>query len=258
MPRFAANLGYLFTEHPLVERPGAAARAGFKAIELQFPYDVPASAMRAEIERHGLTMLGINTAPGRDGEAGLAAVPGRERDFVALFKQALDYAIAIGGTAIHCMAGLVSPEQRPAADKVFAANLASAADRAREKNITLLIESLNPRDRPDYFLTRLEHAADIVNRVGRDNVKIQFDFYHAQIVGGDLIRRFEKYFPLIGHAQIAAVPSRAEPDEGEVHYPAIFEMLDRVEYSGWVGCEYRPRGKTLEGLGWARRYGVGS
>jgi hydroxypyruvate isomerase len=258
MPRFAANLGYLFTEHPLVERPGAAAQAGFAAIELQFPFDVPAPTMKAEIERHGLTMLGINTAPGRTGESGLAAVPGREHDFAVLFKQALDYVTAINGTAIHCMAGIVPPEQRPAADKIFAANLTSAADLARERNITLLIEPINPRDRPDYFLTRIEHAAGIIDRISRDNVKIQFDFYHAQIVGGDLIKRFEAYFPVVGHVQIAAVPSRAEPDEGEVNYPTIFAMLDRIGYAGYIGCEYRPRGKTEDGLGWASPYGLRS
>jgi hydroxypyruvate isomerase len=258
MLRFAANLGYLFAEHPLLERVGAAARAGFAAIELQFPYDVPAASMKAEIERHSLTTLGINTAQGRSGEGGLAAVPGRERDFAALFKQALDYVTAIGGTAIHCMAGIVPPEQRPAADRTFVANLTRAADLARERNVTLLIEPINPRDRPDYFLTRLEHAADIVGRVGSDNVRIQFDFYHAQIVGGDLIKRFEALFPLVGHVQIAAVPSRAEPDEGEVNYAAIFAMLERLGYAGWIGCEYRPRGKTEDGLNWARPYGFKS
>jgi 2-dehydrotetronate isomerase len=256
MPRFAANLGYLFTEHPMVERPGAAARAGFQAIELQFPYDVPAPSMKAEIDRYGLTMLGVNTLPGRSGESGLAAVPGRERDFEAVFKQALDYVVAIGGTAIHCMAGIVPVEQRPAADRVFVGNLTRAAERAREKNITLLIEPINPRDRPDYFLTRIEHAADLVGRVARDNVKIQFDFYHAQIVGGDLIERFRTNFLNIGHVQIAAVPSRMEPDEGEVNYAGIFAMLDEVGYRGWVGCEYRPRGKTEDGLSWARPFGL--
>jgi 2-dehydrotetronate isomerase len=258
MPRFAANLGYLFADRPLADRPAAAARAGFAAIELQFPYEVPASTMKSEISAHELTVLGINTAPGRSGEAGLAAVPGRESDFAALFRQALEYVTAIGGTAIHCMAGIVPPEQRPAADKVFVANLMRAADLARQKGVTLLIEPINPRDRPDYFLTRLEHAADIIGRVGRDNVKIQFDFYHAQIVGGDLMRRFETFFPVVGHVQIAAVPSRCEPDEGEVNYPAIFTMLDRIGYAGWIGCEYRPRGKTEDGLGWASPYGLWS
>src|SRR5215475_2397961 len=258
MPRFAANLAYLFTERPLIERFGAAAAAGFKAVELQFPYDHAPSAVKGELEKHGLTMLGLNTAPGRTDEFGTAAVPGREQEFAALFKQALDYVTAIGGCQIHCLAGKIPPEQRPAAERVIIKNLTSAADAAAEKNITLLIEPINPRDRPDYFLTRAEQAADIIAKVERPNVRIQFDFYHAQIVGGDLIRRFEKHLPHVGHVQIAAVPSRQEPDEGEVNYPAIFAALDRLGYDGWIGCEYRPRGKTEDGLGWARGYGIGS
>ena len=158
--------------------------------------------------------------------------------------------------AVHCLAGVVPPEQRPAAERTFIANLARAADLARRKDITLLIEPLNPRDRPDYFLTRVEQAADIIAKVGAPNVQIQFDFYHVQIVGGDLIRRFEKHLPLIGHVQIAAVPSRAEPDEGEVNYPAIFAALDRLGWAGWVGCEYKPRARTEDGLAWGRPYGL--
>ena len=258
MPRFAANLAYLFTERPLIERFAAAAAAGFKAVELQFPYDHAPSAVKGELEKHGLTMLGLNTAPGRTDEFGLAAVPGREQEFAALFKQALDYVTAIGGCQIHCLAGKVPPELRPAAEKVFVGNLARAADLAAERGITLLIEPINPRDRPDYFLARAEHAADVVAKVERENVRIQFDFYHAQIVGGDLIKRFEKHFPVVGHVQIAAVPSRHEPDEGEVNYPAIFAALDRIGYRNWIGCEYRPRGRTEEGLGWAREFGIGS
>jgi 2-dehydrotetronate isomerase len=257
VPRFAANLAYLFTERPLLERFGAAAAAGFRAVELQFPYDHAPSAVKAELERHGLTMLGVNTALGRSGE-GVAAVPGHEQEFATLFKQALDYVVAIGGCQIHCLAGKVPPEQRPAAETTFIRNLARTADAARERGITVLVEPINPRDRPDYFLTRAEQAADIIAKVERPNVRIQFDFYHAQIVGGDLIRRFEKHLPLVGHVQIAAVPSRQEPDEGEVNYPAIFAALDRLGYDGWIGCEYRPRGKTEDGLGWARGYGIGS
>ncbi len=128
--------------------------------------------------------------------------------------------------------------------------------RRRERDITLLIEPLNPRDRPGYFLTRVEQAADIVEKVERPNVRIQLDFYHAQIVGGDLIRRLERYFPVVGHVQIAGVPSRSEPDEGEVNYPQIFAALDRLGYDKWVGCEYRPRTRTEDGLGWARAYGI--
>jgi hydroxypyruvate isomerase len=258
MPRFAANLAYLFTERPFLERFGAAAAAGFTAVELQFPYDQGPSAVKAELTRHGLTMLGINTPPGKTqaGEFGLAALPGREQDFALLFRRALDYVVAVGGRQIHVLAGHVPPEQRPAAERTFIANLAGAAEAAAEKAITLLIEPINPRDRPDYFLTRAEHAAGIIGEVGRPNVRIQFDFYHAQIVGGDLIRRFEKHAPLVGHVQVAAVPSRHEPDEGEVNYPAIFETLDRVGYQGFVAAEYRPRARTEDGLGWARPYGV--
>jgi hydroxypyruvate isomerase len=258
MPRFAANLAYLFTERPLIERFAAAAAAGFRAVELQVPYDLAPSAVKTELDRHGLTMLGINTAPGQAaaGEFGVAAVPGREREFDTLFKQALDYVTAIGGCQIHCLAGKVSPEQRPAAEMVFIRNLTRAADAAREKNITLLIEPINPRDRPDYFLTRAEQAADIIAKVERANVRMQFDFYHAQIVGGDLIRRFEKHLPFVAHVQVAAVPSRHEPDEGEVNYPQIFAALDRLGYGNWVGCEYRPRARTEDGLGWARAYGL--
>src|SRR6516162_3479173 len=232
MPRFAANLAYLFTERPLIERFAAAAAAGFRAVELQLPYDHAPSAVKAELDRHGLTMLGINTASGQSaaGEFGVAAVPGREREFATLFKQALDYVTAIGGCQIHCLAGKVPPEQRPAAEMTFIRNLAGIA----------------------------EEAADIIAKVERPNVRIQFDFYHAQIVGGDLIRRFEKHLPFVGHVQIAAVPSRREPDEGEVNYPEIFAMLDRLGYGKWVGCEYRPRARTEDGLGWARAYGVKS
>jgi 2-dehydrotetronate isomerase len=256
MPRFAANLAYLFTERPLIERFAAAAAAGFTGVELQFPYDHAPAPVRTELDRHGLTQLGLNTAAGRSGEFGLAAVPGREQEFAAHFQQALDYVVAIGGTAVHCLAGKVPPEQRPAAEAVFVANLARAADLAAGNNITLLIEPINQRDRPDYFLSRVEHAADVIAKAGRPNIRIQYDLYHVQITQGDLIRRFERHQDVIGHVQIGAVPSRAEPDEGEVNYPAIFRELDRLGYQGWVACEYRPRARTEDGLGWARPYGV--
>ena len=254
MPRFAANLGHLFTERPLLERFAAAAAAGFTAVELQFPYDMAPGAVKAELARHELTQLGVNTP--QCAEFGLAALPGRERDFDAAFARALDYVVAIGGRAIHCMAGVVPVNERPAAEKVFIANLTRAAAAAAKSNITLLIEPINPRDRPGYFLSHVEHAADLVGKIGAPNVRVQFDFYHAQIVGGDLIRRFEKYLPVIGHAQIAAVPTRGEPDEGEINYPAIFAAMDRLGYAGFIGCEYKPRGRTEDGLGWAKPYGV--
>jgi hydroxypyruvate isomerase len=257
MPRFAANIGYLFTERALLERIDAAAACGFAAIELQFPYDVPAAAVKAAIARNKLTILGVNTPPGeREGEFGLAAVPGREKDFATLFARALDYAATIGSSAIHCLAGKVAPEQRPAAERVFIDNLKRAADLAAAKSLNLLIEPVNARDRPHYFLNHVEHAADVIGKADRPNVKMQFDFYHVQIVGGDLIHRLERYLPVIGHLQCAAVPSRHEPDEGEVNYPAVFAAVDRLGYQGWIGAEYRPRGRTEAGLGWGKRYGL--
>jgi hydroxypyruvate isomerase len=257
MPRLAANLGYLFADRPLLERFGAAAAAGFQVVELQFPYEQPASAVRREIERHRLATLGINTPLGPEAEPGLAGVPGRERDFDALFRQALDYAVAIGAIAIHCLSGQVPPEQQAEGEKVFVANIARAADLAHEKGIGILIEPINRRDRPNYLLHRPEQAAAIIAQVGRPNVRMQFDFYHVQIEGGDLMTRFARHHAVIGHVQVAAVPSRAEPDEGEVNYPAIFDMLDRSNYSGFVGCEYKPRRRTEDGLGWAKPYGIG-
>jgi len=256
MPRLAANLGYLFADRPLPQRFAAAAGAGFLAVELQFPYQYAAAVLRREIEQHGLLMLGVNTPLGPGGEPGWAGVPGRERDFAADFRQALDYAVEIGARAIHCLAGAVGPEMEVKGEKVFMDNLAMAADLTAEKGLMVLIEPLNRRDRPGYLLHRPEQAARIIGELGLPNVRMQFDFYHVQIEGGDLMMRFEHHRPMIGHVQVAAVPSRAEPDEGEVNYPAIFEMLDRV-YDGYVGCEYRPRTTTEEGLGWARPYGLG-
>ena len=254
MPRFAANLGHLFTERPLIERFGAAAAAGFAAVELQFPYDVAPSAVVAELKKHDLTQLAVNTP--MTPESGIAAIPGRERDFAAGFARALDYVTAIGGTGIHCMAGAVDVNLRPAAEKVFIGNIARAAELAAPHDITLLIEPINQRDRPGYFLSHLEHAADLVTKIGARNVRIQFDFYHMQITGGDLLTRFEKYLPLIGHVQIAAVPARNEPDLGEVNFPLVFEAIDRLGYTGWIGCEYKPKARTEDGLGWIRPYGV--
>jgi 2-dehydrotetronate isomerase len=254
MPRLAANLGHLFTERPLIERFGAAAAAGFTAVELQFPYEIPSSTVKAELARHSLTQLGINTP--MTPESGLAALPGRERDWEAAFARALDYVVAIGGRAIHCMTGVVAPEQRPAAETTFIRNIERAAALATPHNVTLLIEPINPRDRPGYFMGHVEQAAALIGKIGAPNVRMQFDFYHVQIIAGDLIKRFEKFLPVIGHLQIAAVPSRHEPDEGEVNYPAVFDAIDRSGYAGWIGCEYKPRTRTEDGLGWAKPYGV--
>ena len=255
MPRLAANLAFLFTERPLLERFGAAAAAGFSAVELQYPYEVAPAAVKAELARHGLTQLGINTPPGREGESASPRCPaasgtGRPR----LRARSTMPLLSAGGRSIASPAACRRSSGRRR--KRFSSAISRAPRSTRGAGVNLLIEPLNPRDRPDYFVNRVEHAADIVQRVGAPNLRIQFDFYHVQIVGGDLIRRFEAHLPLVGHVQVAAVPSRREPDEGEVNYREIFALLDRLGYAGFVGCEYRPRGRTEEGLAWARPYGV--
>jgi 2-dehydrotetronate isomerase len=212
----------------LIDRVGAAAKAGFKAIELQQPYEVAPSAMKAEIDRHGLTVLNINSPPAVSGEPGIAALPGREREFDALFAKALDYVTAIGGTSIHVLAGVVPPNQRPAAETAIVANLTRAADVAAAKNIFLLLEPLNQRDRPDYFFSRIEHIADVIAKVGRPNVKIMYDFYHVQVMQGDVLKRMEAHLPLIGHVQFAGPPSRTPPQSGELNYPVIFDAIDAM------------------------------
>jgi 2-dehydrotetronate isomerase len=256
MPRLAANLAYLFTERPLLARFGAAAAAGFKAVELQSPYDEQPADIRREIERYGLTMLGINTPAAAGGQSGVAGVPGREAEFAALFDKALGFAVGIGANTIHCLTGRVPPDAVNAGERAFAANLVRAADLAAEHGIGILIEPLNRRDRPENLLHLPEQAAAIIEQVARPNARMQFDFYHVQIEAGDLTQRFKRYLPVIGHVQIAAVPSRAEPDDGEVNYPALLEMIDGCGYGGWVACEYKPRARTEDGLGWARAYGV--
>ena len=257
MPRFSANLGHLFPELPLIERIGAAAKAGFKAIELQQPYELAPSAVKAEIDKHGLTMLNLNSPPGAGDAPGVAALKGREAEFWTLFTKALDYVVAIGGTSIHTLAGVVPPHERPAAEKVFVTNLQRAADTAAAKNIFLLLEPLNQRDRPDYFISHVEHIADVIAKVGKPNVTIMYDFYHVQIMQGDVLKRMETHLPLIGHVQFAGPPSRTPPQTGELNYPVIFDAIDAMGWTGWVGAEYGPGGPTLESLSWGKPYGIG-
>lgn len=257
MPRFSVHLGYLFTERPFLQRIDAAAAAGFKAIECRFPDGVPAADFKRALERNNVQALGINTPTGGEGEFGFCAVPGRQDDWRKSFAEALDFVTAVGASAIHCLAGKVDQDKRAAAKTVFVENLKRAADLAAGKAIKLYIEPINPRDMPGYFLDDVELAADVIAKAGRPNVWLQYDLYHVQILGGDLIRRFETHKKIIGHVQCAQVPVRHEPDgEGEINYPFVFSEIDRLGYDGWIGAEYRPRGRTEDGLAWARSYGV--
>lgn len=258
MPRFSANLGFLWQGMPLLDQIEAAARAGFRAVEMHWPYDTDPLAVRAACERLGLTMLGVNTVKGdtAKGENGLGALPGREAEFQAAIDQAIAWQVAAGGTAIHAMAGMVKPADRPAATSVLVDNLSRAADKAAAHGITLLLEPLSPRAAPGYFYATLRGAGEIIARVGKPNVKIMFDVFHVGCAEGDVLTNLSAWWPHIGHVQIAAVPSRAEPDEGEIHFPSIFKALDDQGYAGWVGAEYRPRGDTDAGLAWVEAFGM--
>jgi hydroxypyruvate isomerase len=258
MVKFSANLGFLWPDLPLLERIEAASRAGFRAIELHWPYDVPAESVQDACARQGIRLLALNTPLGdvAKGDFGLAALPGRESDFQAGLDLALTYARASGASGIHAMAGVVPAGQRINARDVFKRNISTAADKAAEHAITLLLEAINPRDKPGYFYSTLGEVADLMDEIDRPNLRLMFDVYHVAIAEGDILTKLDRHLPRIGHVQIAAVPSRAEPDEGEVCYRAIFEALDRLGYAGWVGCEYKPRAGTQEGLRWTEALGV--
>lgn len=253
MPRFAANLTMMFHEVPFLERFERARAAGFTAVEFLFPYAFEPAAIRRMLDEAALQCVLFNTPPGDwdRGERGLAALPGREQEFRAALQRALEYAGELDCPRIHVMAGVV-PEgaDREACTRTFVENLKWAAEKAAPLGVTLTVEPINTRDIPGYFLNTQEQAREILERVGADNVRLQFDFYHCQMMQGDLTRRFTEALPLVAHVQIANVPGRHEPDFGEIDYRWIFAKLDELGYTGWVGCEYRPRGETEAGLGW--------
>ena len=252
--RFCANISMLFCEAPFIERIDAAARAGFAAVECQFPYEAPARELRARLDDAGIPMAGINAPPGvaSKGEFGFAALPGREKEFQESLARGLDYAHVLGARTLHCLSGVLDGVAPDAARATFLANMSQACEKAERAGVTLLIEPLNPYDRPDYFLTGSDQAAELINALGRPELKILFDVYHVQILEGDLLRRIGRHWPLIGHFQIASAPRRREPDEGEICYRTVLAEIAARGWEGWVGCEDRPRGSTLEGLGWLK------
>lgn len=255
MPKFAANLTMMFNEEPFLQRFGAAAKAGFKAVEFLFPYDFAAEEIAAELKGNKLENVLFNLPPGdwAAGERGLASLPGREAEFRAGVDKAIAYANALGTPRLHAMAGLLPQDADAARHRAtFIGNLRYAAAEAARQGITLLIEPINTRDIPGYFLNTQADAHAIREEVGADNLKVQMDFYHVQIVEGDIATKLRRYLPHIGHIQIAGVPERNEPDTGEVNYPYLFQLLDELGYDGWLGCEYRPKKGTTEGLGWLK------
>lgn len=257
MPKFAANLSMMYTEVPFMERFGAAAKDGFRGVEFLFPYAFEAEAIAAELKRHGLQQVLFNTWPGDfdGGERGLASLPGREAEFLSGVDRAIGYAKVLGCPRLHAMAGLI-PQGADRAERraLYVRNLREAARRCADAGLALLIEPINTRDIPGFFLNTQAEAHAIVAEVGAPNLKVQFDLYHCQIVEGDLAVKLKRDLAHIGHVQIAGVPERHEPDRGEVNYPFLFEHLDAIGYAGWIGCEYRPRAGTSAGLGWIRPY----
>ena len=255
MPRFAANLSMLYPQHEFLDRFAAAAADGFEAVEFLFPYDYSANELKQRLSDNGLVQALFNAPPGdwAAGERGIATLPGREDEFRSGFDRALEYAAVLGNTRVHVMAGLLAAESdRARHHSVYLQNLAYAADQAGKAGITVLLEPINTRDMPGFFLNRQDQAQAICNEVGATNLKVQFDCYHCQIVEGDLATTLRRDFDRIGHIQIAGVPDRHEPDQGEVNYPYLFELMDHLGYDGWVGCEYRPKGDTSTGLQWLR------
>ena len=268
MPRFAANLSMLYNEHPFLDRFAAAAADGFTAVEYLFPYDFTAPELARQLADHGLQQVLFNAPPGdwNTGERGLACLPGRQAEFRAGLQRALDYAYALNCPRIHVMAGL-APQgaDRAELQRTYEDNLAWAAQQAAAAGRTLLIEPINPRDIPGFFLNRQDEAHRIVQAIGSPHLKVQMDLYHCQIVEGDVAMKLRQYLPTgrVGHIQIAGVPQRHEPDLGELHHPYLFEVIDELSaacgWDGWVGCEYRPaRGTapvaTNQGLGWLRAW----
>jgi hydroxypyruvate isomerase len=255
MPRFAANLTMMFNEWPFLDRFDAAAQAGFTAVEFLFPYEHPPEAIAERLARNRLTQALFNLPPGDwlAGERGMAAKPERFEDLKKSVATALIYADATKVGRLHLMAGHADRNDRSAL-AAYRKSVAWAAEQLAAKGLDLVIEPINGRDMPGYFLNDFSFAAELIEELALPNLKLQFDLYHRQIMHGDVATALGKMLPMIGHIQIASVPSRHEPSGEELNYPFLFEEIDRLGYAGFIGCEYRPRAKTLDGLGWFAPY----
>jgi hydroxypyruvate isomerase len=251
MPTFAANLTMMFNEWAFLDRFDAAAEAGFTAVEFLFPYDHPPEDVEAALDRNGLDLALFNLPPGdwAGGERGIAALPDRFDEVTSGLDKAMDYIKATGAERVHLMAGM-APADAPAAQAAYRKSVSYVAGRLAEANVQLMIEPINGRDMPGYFLNSFAAAEALIGELTLPNLKLQFDIYHRQIMHGDVSMALRALMPIIGHMQIASVPSRNEPDCEELNYPFVFEQIDLLGYVGYVGAEYRPRGKTLDGLDW--------
>jgi hydroxypyruvate isomerase len=257
MPKFSANLTFLFTDLPLLERLGAAAKAGFKGVEYMSPYEEAKGDLATRLRDNGLTQVLFNLPAGNwgAGERGVAIFPDRVDEFRRGVHQAIDYAGALGCGLVNCIVGLTPKDaDAKALRKTLVDNLAYAAAELAKANIKLLIEPINTRDIPGFYLTRTDQALALIDEVGSDNLYVQYDIYHMQIMEGDLARTMEANLPRIAHIQLADNPGRNEPGTGEINYPFLFRHLDKIGYAGWIGCEYKPLTNTVAGLGWIKPY----
>ena len=257
MPKFAANLTMLFTELPFLERFAAAAQAGFDAVEFLFPYDFDKQRLAGLLKDHGQTLV-LHNLPAGDwaaGERGLGCRPDRVAEFRAGVDRAIDYATALGCPKVNCLAGILpSGVTAETGRATLIDNLRYAADRLEAAGVGLVLEPVNSRDIPGFFVDRTRPALEIIDAVGSKNLKLQYDIYHAQVMEGDLARTLETQFARIGHIQLADNPGRNEPGTGEINFPFLFRRIDELGYAGWIGCEYKPRGATTAGLDWLLPY----
>jgi hydroxypyruvate isomerase len=255
MPRFAANLSFLFTELEFLDRFTAAAEAGFKGVEFMFPYAYKAEDIKARLDENGLELVLFNLPPGHwdKGERGFAALPNRANEYASAVDLALRYAEALECKRLHVMAGL---EQHGAQRDLYVSNIRLAALWAQGSGIDILIEPINTLDMPGYFLSRTETAREIIAEVGEPNVGLQFDLYHRHLMEGGVEAAIAEFKDITRHYQCASPPDRGEPDKGELDYAKIFQIIDGTGFRGWIGCEYKPRGKTAEGLGWFEKYAI--
>ena len=255
MPCFAANLTLMFTEVPFLDRFAQAAEAGFEAVEFLFPYEHPPEAIGERLKAHGLTQALFNLPPGdwAAGERGLAALPDRFEELKAGVETALAYARATGVKRLHLMAGMADRSDSRAQDSYRRA-VGWTAERVGREGLDLVLEPINARNMPGYFLNDFDYAADLIRALALPNLKLQFDLYHCQILHGDVTMRLRALIPMVGHVQTASVPERHEPGSGEMNDAFLFAELDRLGYDGFVGCEYNPRAGTREGLGWFDAY----
>jgi 2-dehydrotetronate isomerase len=260
MPRFAANLTMMYVEHEFLDRFAAAAADGFEAVEFAFPYEYPRSEIALRLADHGLSQVLLNAPPGNlgAGERGIASSPTQRDSFRrSILEQALPYALALKCPRVHVLAGVIPAGcDRTQWRATYIANLVWAAREAASVGVDLLIEPINARDIPGYLLNRQDEAHEVILEAASPNLKVQMDLYHCQIVEGDVATKLRSYLPTqrVGHLQIAGVPDRHEPDVGELHYPYLFKLIDDIGWEGHIGCEYRPRGRTSEGLGWLRAF----